>query len=82
MAPRLLTAPDSPILLSVEKEVAIITLNTPRKKNALSLELYKLWADLLRRVDDMPEVVATVVTGEGDFFSVRIHLRETSLHCL
>ncbi len=68
---RLLTATDSPILLGLDDEIAIITFNTPKKKNALSLELYKLFAALLRKVDAMPDVVATVVTGgDCDFFSV------------
>lgn len=71
MAPRLLTAPGSPILLSIDDDIAIITFNTPSKKNALSLELYKLFAALLRKVDRMDGVVATVVTGGAcDFFSV------------
>lgn len=71
MAPHLLTASDSPILLSVDDEIAVITFNTPAKKNALSLELYKLFATLLRKVDALEAVVATVVSGGAcDFFSV------------
>jgi len=77
MAPRLVTAADSPILLQVDDEVAVITFNTPKKKNALSLELYKLFAVLLREVDRMPDVVATVVTGGScDFFSASLELED------
>ncbi|KAH0609836.1 uncharacterized protein H6S33_012382 [Morchella sextelata] len=58
-----------PILLEVKKNVALITLNQPKKLNALSGTLYYELAQLMRKVADMPDVTVTVLTGTGRYFS-------------
>ncbi|KAI5849543.1 ClpP/crotonase-like domain-containing protein [Morchella snyderi] len=58
-----------PILLEVKKNVALITLNQPKKLNALSGALYYELAKLMRKVAAMPEVTVTVLTGTGRYFS-------------
>ncbi|GAA5838842.1 hypothetical protein JCM3766R1_004225 [Sporobolomyces carnicolor] len=60
---------NSDMLLEVRAPFAIITFNTPAKKNAMDVILYKRLSSLLRQVDRMDEVKITVLTGKGDFFS-------------
>ncbi|KAH0543339.1 hypothetical protein FGG08_002295 [Glutinoglossum americanum] len=60
---------DESITLEVLGKIAIITLNIERKLNALTSELYYLLGKLLREVATKDEVVATVLIGNGRYFS-------------
>jgi enoyl-CoA hydratase/carnithine racemase len=53
---------------SVEDHVAVLRLNRPDVKNAVTTEMADLWADLLIGMADDPEVRVIVVTGEGKAF--------------
>ncbi|CEQ39660.1 SPOSA6832_01195, partial [Sporobolomyces salmonicolor] len=57
------------MLLEVRAPFAIITFNTPEKKNAMDTTLYKKLSSLLQQVDKIDAVKITVLTGKGDFFS-------------
>ena len=63
------TSPSDPILFTLSGPIAIITLNLPHKLNALSGDLYRELAHLLRKVADMPDITITLLTGTGRFFS-------------
>lgn len=63
------TTPEQDITLSVRGKVAIITLDREKKLNALDQDRYYRLASLLNEVAVMPEVVITVLTGKGRFFS-------------
>lgn len=52
-----------------EGRVAIITLNRPKKLNAMNQPLYYRISCLLREIAKDPTVSVTVITGEGRFFS-------------
>ncbi|KAI9892342.1 MAG: hypothetical protein M1814_001543 [Vezdaea aestivalis] len=57
------------ITLTTRGKIAIITLNLPHKLNALGqLGYYKL-ASLMREVDQRDDILITVLTGTGRFFS-------------
>ncbi|RPB05838.1 ClpP/crotonase [Choiromyces venosus 120613-1] len=58
-----------PILLEVKKNVALITLNQPKKLNALTGDLYFDLAQVMQKVAGMEEVTITVLTGTGRYFS-------------
>ena len=58
-----------PILLDIYGEIAVITFNLPWKLNALSGDLYRELAFLMRKVAKMDEITITVLTGNGRFFS-------------
>ncbi|KAG0135179.1 ClpP/crotonase-like domain-containing protein [Tuber indicum] len=58
-----------PILLKVKKNVALITLNQPKKLNALTGDLYFGLAQVMRKVAAIEEVTITVLTGTGRYFS-------------
>ena len=60
---------DEPLVrYEVTDGVALITLNRPDRLNALVPGMGDLYAGLLRRADDDPEVRAIVVTGAGRGF--------------
>jgi len=61
-------APDDTVLYEVRDSVATITLNRPDRLNALIPGMGQVYADLLRRADDDPDVQAIVVTGAGRGF--------------
>ncbi|GAA6003769.1 enoyl-CoA hydratase/isomerase family protein [Rhodotorula paludigena] len=71
-----MAAPDA-ILLDFKPPFAIITLNQPKKKNALDLHLYKRLSSILKEVDRNPEIYVTVLTGNGDFFSAGADVKST-----
>ncbi|MGI9296108.1 MAG: enoyl-CoA hydratase/isomerase family protein [Pseudomonadales bacterium] len=58
----------SPILLSIDKKVATITLNRPDLRNAISEEMLPLWVDALEQCRTDEDVAVIVVTGAGDAF--------------
>ena len=49
--------------------IALIVLNKPRKLNALTKDEFYQLAQTLHEVASHDEVVATVLTGNGRFFS-------------
>src|SRR6202453_5105424 len=56
--------------------VAVITLKSPEKKNALSIALREEVVALLGRMADDEAVKALVITGSGGSFSAGFDLRE------
>ncbi|MCJ1276986.1 hypothetical protein MMC21_004795 [Puttea exsequens] len=57
------------ILLSIEGKIAIITLNIPKKLNALTQDLYFKLSQTLRQVAKTESVYITILTGKGRYFS-------------
>ena len=49
--------------------IAVITLNKPKKLNALTKDEFYQLSRTLQEVAQHDEVVATVLTGNGRFFS-------------
>ena len=60
--------PDSPVLYEVRESAAILTLNRPARRNAISQKLLVHLYDGLDRANADPGVRAIVVTGAGDTF--------------
>ncbi|KAL4898592.1 ClpP/crotonase-like domain-containing protein [Aspergillus ambiguus] len=60
---------DNLITVTYKPRVAIITLNNPKKLNALNQDLYYLLGERLREVDKRDDISITVLTGSGRFFS-------------
>lgn len=57
------------IVVSVRDGIAVVTLNIPKKLNALSLPLYKKLATTLQSLDAREDTFITLLTGSGRFFS-------------
>lgn len=57
------------INLEYNGSIAVITLNKPGKLNALTKDEFYQLAQTLREVSKHDEVVATVLIGNGRFFS-------------
>jgi peroxisomal 3,2-trans-enoyl-CoA isomerase len=57
------------ILLEYKGKVAIITLNLPKKLNALSQDHYYKIATSLHKIAARDDITITVLTGKGRFFS-------------
>ncbi|KEF61422.1 enoyl-CoA hydratase [Exophiala aquamarina CBS 119918] len=64
-----MASPEDAVQYRKEGRVAIITLNLPKKLNALNQPLYYRISCLLRDIAEDPTVSVTVITGEGRFFS-------------
>ena len=60
---------DSEILTEYRGKVAIITLNAPKKLNAMSGESYYKLARAMNEVAEREDIYITVLTGKGRFFS-------------
>ncbi|KKK14288.1 hypothetical protein P175DRAFT_0331294 [Aspergillus ochraceoroseus IBT 24754] len=65
------------ITLTYQGRIAIITLNQPKKLNALNQDLYYLLGERLREVDKRDEITITVLTGKGRFFSAGADVTST-----
>lgn len=61
--------PEEAILFEKRGKFAIITLNQPKKLNAMVQDYYFRIATLLHQVAEMDDVVFTIITGKGRFFS-------------
>ncbi|KAI5854754.1 ClpP/crotonase-like domain-containing protein [Tricharina praecox] len=68
----------APVELSVTKNIATITLNSPEKLNALDLDGYFALGSMLRQIAAMPEVSITIITGTGRFFSAGADVTSTT----
>jgi Delta3-Delta2-enoyl-CoA isomerase len=62
-------APSDEVTLQIKGKIAIITLNIPKKLNAMNQDLYFRLATLMHEVAGMNDVVITILTGNGRFFS-------------
>ena len=70
---------DLPLVLASgpdEDGLAVITLNRPEKKNALSIALREEVVDLLGRLAVDEALKALIITGSGGSFSAGFDLRE------
>ena len=56
------------LLAEIRNRVAIITLNRPKARNALSKPMSTALGKLVRRFDEEPEVGSIVITGAGTAF--------------
>lgn len=63
---------DSGILIDYKGKVATITLNVPKKLNALDGGLYYQLARAMHEVAERPDIYITVLTGKGRFFSAYV----------
>lgn len=57
-----------PVLLSVDKHVALITVNDPDRRNAVTDEMSAQLRAAIQRAEGDPDVHAVVVTGAGKAF--------------
>jgi peroxisomal 3,2-trans-enoyl-CoA isomerase len=62
------------ITIDYRGKIAIITLNVPKKLNALSGENYYKLARAMHKVAEHDEVFITILTGNGRFFSAYVYL--------
>lgn len=60
---------DDAIQVEYRGKVAIITLNQPKKLNALNQDLYYKLAVAMHEVAARDDIYITVLTGKGRFFS-------------
>ena len=56
------------ILCRVEERVAVVTLNRPESRNAITIEMKQALAGLIPRLGDDPEVGCLLLTGAGSAF--------------
>jgi enoyl-CoA hydratase/carnithine racemase len=54
--------------MELSKGVATITLDRPKRLNALTFEVYRELAEMFEKLDSYPEVRAIVITGRGKAF--------------
>ncbi|MFF0772780.1 enoyl-CoA hydratase-related protein [Nonomuraea wenchangensis] len=68
--------PDSPILIEQRKNVAIVTLNRPKQRNALSSDMLNAIVDAFHWAERESSVHAVVLTGGTELFASGADLRE------
>lgn len=61
--------PCKEVLVDKRSKLAVITLNRPEKKNAISREMYAELTRVLNEISDDDSISITVLTGNGDFYS-------------
>lgn len=62
----------------IDNEIALVTLNRPEKKNALSIQMRSEISDCLKTLDSSSEVSVAIITGSGSTFSAGFDLKEFS----
>ena len=61
------------VTLETRGHIAIITLNLPKKLNALNGDHYFRLAKLMKEVAVMDNIFITVLTGKGRYFSAYVY---------
>ena len=56
------------LLLTIDNDIARITLNRPNAANALNLEMARELVDVANRLDNTAGLRAVLITGAGKFF--------------
>lgn len=64
------------VLTQVDGEVATLTLSRPNKRNSVTRHMWRQLAQIVRDLDDDPQVRVIVVRGEGALFSSGADLLE------
>lgn len=57
------------ITIYIDNGIHVIKFNNPRQKNALNKNSYKVITKSLNDAANNPEVLITVFTGEGDYYT-------------
>lgn len=71
-----MAAPEEAVLYHIQGRIAVITLNQPKKLNALTHEHYYRVSTLLRQIAKDPDISITVITGAGRFFSAGVDVNK------
>src|SRR5436309_3112691 len=58
----------SEVLLELKDHVAIVTLNAPERRNAMTAEMNREISAFIDEIDNNLEIGAAVITGAGDSF--------------
>jgi len=72
-----MASPEEAVLYRKQGRVAIITLNQPKKLNAMTQAYYYRVSCLLRSIAEDPDVTITLLTGNGRFFSAGANVTTT-----
>ncbi|EKD18957.1 peroxisomal D3,D2-enoyl-CoA isomerase [Drepanopeziza brunnea f. sp. 'multigermtubi' MB_m1] len=67
------------IILEIEGQIGIIKLNRPKSLNAFGGELQEEVVCAIRELNEHPDTVFTVLTGEGRFFSAGADVRSIEM---
>ncbi len=68
------------ITCEIVDKVAVLTLNLPKTRNAMSLVAMRELLDALNNAEENPDVGAVMITGAGDkAFCSGFHLKEIPL---
>ena len=78
--PRRATGTDK-LLVEVSGKIALVTINNPQKRNALSREIREALPGVLAALDADPDVRVLVVTGAGDKAFASGATSPSSPHC-
>lgn len=70
-------SPEEAVLYRQQGRIAIITLNLPKKLNAMTQPYYYRISCLLREIAENPDISVTVLTGSGRFFSAGANVTTT-----
>ena len=62
------SSPQPEILVENKSGVCLITLNRPKKFNAISHQMYEQWIEALNNANKDESVRLGLITGNGDFF--------------
>jgi enoyl-CoA hydratase/carnithine racemase len=72
------TVTDGDVLVEVDQQVVLVTINRPSKKNALTQDMYAAMADALEQASDDRDIGALVITGTGSSFTAGNDLSDFS----
>jgi len=74
-----LTSPDAPVLFECPHEnVALVTLNRPNARNAITAEMARLMEDNVRRIEEDASIRVVVIAASGSAFCAGADLKEVA----
>jgi enoyl-CoA hydratase len=67
---------ENPVLLEIDGEIAVVTLNRPAARNAMSRAFTARFNEVFAEIGERPEIKVAVLTGNGPAFCAGVDLKE------
>jgi enoyl-CoA hydratase/carnithine racemase len=73
-----MSAPNHPILVETTDRIAVITVNRPEKRNAFTMEMFRLLAEAFTAADGSDDVACVVLRAAGSDFTTGLDLMDVA----
>jgi peroxisomal 3,2-trans-enoyl-CoA isomerase len=70
------------IIVEITGQIGTVKFNRPKALNSFGGKLLEETVDALRKLNEHPDTIFTVLTGEGRFFSAGADVKGMQMNCV